>query len=62
MRISIEIDDQLIAQAKKAAGKRSTKTVVEMALEYLARTKPMKIMKLRGKVEFEPGWDYKSMR
>ena len=70
MRISIEIDDELLARAKKATGKRSTKAVVEMGLELVSkrwpqkkkRKGPMKILKLRGKVEFEPGWDYKAMR
>jgi Arc/MetJ family transcription regulator len=61
MKIDLEIDDKLLARAKKAAGKEGTQETVEMALKCLIH-KPWRMLKLQGKVKFLPGYDHENLR
>lgn len=63
MRTNIEIDDQLMQQAMAAGGFTSKKATVEAGLQLLAqRHKQRDILKLFGKIEFDPAYDHRKMR
>jgi Arc/MetJ family transcription regulator len=54
MRTNIDIDDELMKQAMKAAATATKRETVEKALELLVRVKGQQaIRKLRGKVKWE---------
>ena len=54
MRTNIEIDDELMARAMKAAGTRTKRETVEKGLEILIRLQgQQKIRELRGKVDWQ---------
>jgi Arc/MetJ family transcription regulator len=59
MRITIEIDDELMAKAMKAAGRSTKEETVHAALELLVRIRDNqhKIRDLRGKVQWEGDLD-----
>lgn len=58
MKISIVIDDQLIAEALKATSLLTKKEVIEAGLKALIRfSKQAEIRKLRGKLKWEGGLD-----
>jgi hypothetical protein len=63
MPTNLAIDDQLINEAKKISGLKTKKAVVTEALkEYIQRRKQMEIIKLFGKIDFDPDYDYKAQR
>jgi Arc/MetJ family transcription regulator len=63
MPTNLAIDDQLINEAKKISGLKTKKAVVTEALkEYIQRRKQMEILKLFGKIDFDPDYDYKAQR
>lgn len=54
MRTNIEIDDELMDRAMKAAGTRTKRETVEKGLEILIRLQgQQKIRELRGKVDWQ---------
>jgi Arc/MetJ family transcription regulator len=58
MRTNIDIDDELMAKAMKAAGTKTKKETVEEGLKELVRKGDMqKLIKLRGKVQWEGDLD-----
>ena len=63
MATNLAIDDRLIEAARKIGGHRTKKdTVTEALVEYIQRRKQAKIVGLFGKIDFEPGYDYKKQR
>ena len=64
MRTNIDIDDKLMQEAMRNGGFKTKKETVEVALKMLAkrRVSNQKILDLCGKVDFDPAYDYKSMR
>lgn len=65
MRTNIDIDDKLMAKAMKASrlDTKTKKAVVEEALALLVKSRAQEgIRRLRGKVQFWDGYDYKAMR
>ena len=53
-RTNIVLDEELVAEAKKATGIKTTRELVDAALRELLRQKDIrKILELRGKVEWE---------
>jgi Arc/MetJ family transcription regulator len=64
MRTNIVLDDQLVEEAFKFSKTISTKKeLVETALrEYVNNRKRKNLKKLKGKIKFSPGYDYKKMR
>jgi Arc/MetJ family transcription regulator len=63
MRTNIEIDDKIMQEAMSAGGFTSKKATVEAGLRLLAqRHKQRNILKLFGKIEFDPAYDHKKMR
>jgi Arc/MetJ family transcription regulator len=59
MRIIIEVDDELMAKAMKAAGRSTKKETVHEALELLVRIRDSQrtMRELRGKVQWEGDLD-----
>ncbi len=63
MRTNIVLDEKLVKEAFKYSTVRTKKDLVEMALkEFVENHRRMDIRKLRGKISFQSGYDYKSLR
>ncbi len=63
MATNLALDDKLILAAQAAGGHKTKKEAVTSALqEYVARRKQLGVLKLVGKVEFDPSYDYKKAR
>lgn len=64
MRTNIVLDEKLVEEAFKYSTDVKTKReLVEVALkEYVARHKMKDLRNIRGKIIFDKGYDYKSMR
>jgi Arc/MetJ family transcription regulator len=63
MATTLAIDDQLIEQAVKLSGHKTKKAAVSEALqEYIDRRKQARILKLFGKIDIDPKYDYKRAR
>jgi Arc/MetJ family transcription regulator len=63
MRTNIVLDDDLLEEAIRVSGIKTKKDVVHEALRTLIATKKRKsLLDLEGKIEFAPGYDYKSLR
>ena len=58
MRTNIEIDDELMAEAKRISGNKTKKQVVEEALKAFIRLgRQEKIREFRGKIKWEGNLD-----
>jgi len=54
MRTNIDLDDRLIAQARKLTGHKTKKAIVDEALQLLVRLyKQRRVRALRGKLEWQ---------
>jgi hypothetical protein len=63
MPTNLQIDDRLLAKAKKAGGFRSKKDTVNHALsEFLLRREQRGIVKLFGSIDFDQDFDHKKLR
>ncbi len=63
MATNLALDDELIEQAKEVGNHPTKKEAVTVALQEYIRNKGQKdILKLFGKVEFDPKYDYKKQR
>ena len=63
MPTNLAIDDRLLEEALKIGGHRTKKATVTEALEeYIRRRKQTRLLKLFGKLEFDPAYDYKKQR
>lgn len=63
MATNLAIDDRLIEEARRIGAHKTKKDAVTAALdEYIRRRKQREIMKLFGKIDFDPGHDYKEQR
>lgn len=63
MPTNLAIDDHLLDEAVRVGGHRTKKATVTEALEeYVRRRKQTHLLKLFGKVEFDPAYDYKKQR
>ena len=57
------IDDQLLTEALEIGGHKTKRDTVNAALrEYIQRRKQLVILKLSGKVDFDPDYDHKTQR
>ena len=60
---NLEINDRLLAKARKIGGHKTKKATVNDALaEYIQRREQRDVSRLFGTVVFEPGFDYKAER
>lgn len=63
MRTNIVLDDTLVAKAMKVSRMRTKKDIVTIALkEFISNHSRLDIRKLKGKISFHKGYDYKAMR
>jgi Arc/MetJ family transcription regulator len=63
MPTNLELDDALVAEAKKLGNHRTKRAAVNEALkEYVARRKRRRVLSLFGKLDWEPKYDYKAER
>jgi Arc/MetJ family transcription regulator len=63
MESSQSVEAELVERAIKAGGHKSKKEAVLAALrEYVRRRDRMRIFKLRGKIDYDPAYDYKAAR
>ncbi len=63
MATNLSLDPDLIERALKVSGERTKKAAVTRALEeFVARRKQKRLIELMGKLEWDPGYDYKSER
>ena len=63
MRTNIVLDDKLVKEAFKYSKVKTKKDLVETALkEFVENHRRMDIRELRGKISFQPDYDYKSLR
>ena len=60
---NLKLDDKMIAEAVKLGQFRTKHEAVNAALsEFVARRNRLRVLELAGRIEFDPGWDYKRMR
>lgn len=63
MATNLGLDDELIREAQKLGNHRSKKEAVNAALdEYVTRRKQLGILKLFGRIDYDPRYDYKRTR
>ncbi len=60
MPTNLAIDETLLSEAQKAGGLKTKKATVNQALrEFIQRRKQQDTLKLFGKIDFDPDYDYK---
>ncbi|MHC4472593.1 MAG: type II toxin-antitoxin system VapB family antitoxin [Planctomycetota bacterium] len=63
MATNLDLDVNLVDEAKKLGGHRTKREAVNEALrEYIDRRKRRRVLDLVGKVEWDPEYDYKKER
>ena len=63
MPTNLELDDALVAEAKRLGQHKSKREAVNQALrEYVARRKRRRVLDLFGKVDWASDYDYKAER
>jgi Bacterial antitoxin of type II TA system, VapB len=63
MASNLDIDQKLLAQAKRMGKHRTKKGAVNAALsEYVQRRKQLGIIKLFGTINYDDDYDYKALR
>jgi hypothetical protein len=63
MATNLSIDPQLIEDALKVSGERTKVAAVTQALrEFIARRRQRGMLELAGKLEWDPGYNYKKAR
>lgn len=63
MPTNLAIDDRLIDEARRIGHHKTKKEAVTAALrEYIQRRHQIKILELAGKIDYDPGYDYKALR
>ncbi len=63
MATNLSIDPALIERALEVSGERTKKAAVTLALEeFIARRRQRGLLELMGKLEWDPGYDFKQER
>ena len=63
MATNLKLDEKLLEDVFKASGhKTKREAVTEAMTQYLQRKRQLDFLKLRGKVDFDPRYDYKEQR
>ncbi|QNI34633.1 type II toxin-antitoxin system VapB family antitoxin [Alloacidobacterium dinghuense] len=63
MATNLALDDELINEARLIGGHKSKKAAVTAALEeYIQRHKQLEVIRLFGKIDFAPAYNYKAER
>jgi hypothetical protein len=63
MATNLSLDPDLLDRALKVSGERTKKAAVTRALqEFIARRQQKRLLDLMGRLEWDPGFDYKAER
>jgi hypothetical protein len=63
MATNLDLDDNLIEEARKLGGHKSKKAAVTAALdEYIRRHKQTEVIRLFGTIDYDPSYNYKAER
>jgi Arc/MetJ family transcription regulator len=63
MATNLAIDEDLLDEALKVGGLRTKKATVTQALqEYIQHRRQADVLRLFGKIEMQPDYDYKAQR
>ncbi len=63
MATNLALDPRLLDQVLELSGEPTKKAAVTLALkEFIARREQKKVAELFGKLEWDPGYDYKKER
>jgi hypothetical protein len=63
MSTNLQIDDRLIIKARELGRHKTKRDAITQALkEYIQRMEQKKIVKLFGKIDYDPDYDYKAQR
>ena len=63
MATNLAIDDALLEEARRVGGQKTKRATVTEALnEYIQRRKQQGVVKLFGKFDVDPKYDYKVQR
>jgi Arc/MetJ family transcription regulator len=63
MATNLAINDDLLTEAQRIGRHRTKRETVDAALaEYVARRKQRRLVELFGKIDYDPGFDYKRER
>jgi len=63
MRTNIVLNDSLVEEAMRLSKVTTKKDLINLALEeYINNHKKKNLMELKGKINFDDDYDYKSMR
>ena len=61
VKLETDLRDAFTAEAE-AAHRPASQIVREFMREFVQRQRRLHILKLAGKIDFDPAWDYKKMR
>jgi Arc/MetJ family transcription regulator len=60
---NLKLDGKLIQETVRLGHFKSKQAAVNAALaEFVERRQKLRILELAGTIEFDPSWDYKTMR
>jgi hypothetical protein len=63
MPTTVAINEELVREARRVGGHESESQTLDAALaEYIQRHRRLGILDLRGKIEYDPGYNYKALR
>ena len=63
MATNLNLDDQLVLEAKELGGHTTKREAVNQALsEYVNRKKRKKLVELFGNTDWDPEYDHKALR
>lgn len=63
MRTNIFLEEKVLKEAFKLCNAKTKKELVNLALEeFVNNRKKMNLIDLKGKIQFDDTYDYKSMR
>jgi hypothetical protein len=63
MPANLKLDEKLIREAVELGHFKTKRQGINAALaEFVERRQRFRILDLAGKIEFDPGWNYKRMR
>ena len=63
MPTNLQLDDALVAEAKRLGHHKTKRAAVDSALrEYVERRRRRRVLSLFGKLEWQSGYDYKAER
>ena len=63
MPAGVKVDDKMVDEAVRLGNFKTRREALHAALaEFVQRRNGLRILKLAGKIDFDPDWDYKKLR